>query len=209
MLTDLAFDHCLPQPCPAPSTSGQSRPDSTQHRLWPLSSQVSLPAAHLDCSDRLTSGTSRVRSGEPGHEGKAKNNSHHRPSDVKFKHPTYTRTHLHSWISFLSWGKQIWTSNGAKWGEGGIVYQSIKFVFGFTWPKMWVTIVLIWGWMMYWAGLFYFHSTPAYCFRDGLLLFRYNHVLSNKAHPEFHFRSSYYCEKRSEKVTLGKAAAKL
>ena len=61
--------------------------------------------------------------------------------------------------------------------------------------KMWVTIVLIWGWMMYWAGLFYFHSTPAYCFRDGLLLFRYNHALSNKEHPEFHLCSSCYCGK--------------
>lgn len=71
MQTDSISDHCLYQLCPALFIPGQSRLDSAQHRLWPPSpgqpSQVSCPAAHLDCSDRLTS---CAHSSRPGHKPK-------------------------------------------------------------------------------------------------------------------------------------------
>lgn len=74
-------------------------------------------------------------------------------------HTYKKRKHLHSWTVFLSkkgnphlTRKVKLNIQGVKLGKGGIVYQAIKAVFGFILPKMWVTIIWIWGWMMYCAG---------------------------------------------------------
>lgn len=69
-------------------------------------SRVSCPAAHLDCSDRLTSSRSCARSCGPGHKPK-QNKSQRQLDEAKLNHSSYTKGNTYTAGQYFCLGEGV------------------------------------------------------------------------------------------------------